>query len=626
MRFEASGIMVKATQMATCIVSGLLWSWGVEPAAIAADRPPRSSPLVTAQRGLVVSVSPEASDAGLQILQQGGNAVDAAVAVALALAVTYPEAGNIGGGGFMMVWPGHAVEKTEPEDRSSDGQRTDQPAQPLEPAGRQSGSSAAEPVIPPGHPVCIEYRELCPLRVGRETFVAEQRSVGIHTVGVPGTPRGLALAHQRFGRLPWKDLVQPAIRLAETGFAIDESLATTLNQMLERTRTEFPTFAAVFAAPHGKPWQTGERLIQPELARTLRRMAEHGADEFYTGETARQIVAEMNAAGGFITADDLAGYRARIRLPVHTQYRGHDVYAPGPPSAGGIQLCLCLNMLEPFSLGTLDPHSAQWGHLLAEVMKRAACERVRYVGDPDLVSIPPHLTDKTHAARLMQSFSWDHATPAETLAPEISLTEESPSTTHFSVIDQDGMAVANTYTLQDAWGSRVVVRGGGFLLNNEMTDFNWKPGITTRNGRVGTDPNLMAPGKRMLSSQTPTLVAHNGQLRIVTGSPGGRTIPSTVLSVVLHVIDRGADASTAVAADRWHHQWLPDRLSGEGIGTTEMAAALTELQRLGHTVRQPTDMGGGLWKQGDAHTIVITPHGPTAAADYRRTHGKAAGW
>ena len=564
-----------------------LWI-GLVASLLAVDRPPE----VTSEKGMVVSVSPEASDAGLEILKQGGSAVDAAVAVALALAVTFPEAGNIGGGGFMMVWPANA-------------KGSDQPAQ----------------------PVCIEYRETCPAALKRDSFVNERRQEGHHTIGVPGTVAGLALAHEKYGKLKWAQVVAPAILLAHEGFHIDAALASALNRMAGSPTASFSEFRRVFTKPGGGEWQSGDRLIQRELAQTMKTLADDGPDSFYRGRIAEQIVAEMQAGGGFITREDLAGYRAHVRKPVSTSYRGYDIYAPPPPSAGGTQLMECLNILEQFDVNGLGPKSPQFVHVLVESMRRASCDRVRHMGDPDFTPIPVKLLSKDYAKQLGEQLDLSRATRSESLAPDITLTDEPPSTTHFSIVDGHGMAVANTYTLQNSYGSRVVVGGAGFLLNNEMTDFNWRPGVTTTRGQVGTEPNVMAPGKRMLSSQCPTLVSREGKLLLVTGSPGGRTIPSTVLGVVVNVIDFSLSAREAVDAPRWHHQWLPDRIQFERHPAPDYAELLRQLQQQGHLFSDDVKrLGDGYQRQGDAHTILIRHGVLHGAADWRRTVGKAAGW
>ena len=553
-----------------------------------------SPPVVRANRGMVVSVNPEASDVGLQILKSGGNAVDAAIAVAFALAVTFPEAGNIGGGGFMMVWPG-----TSPQDVTAAKEQT---------------------------PTCIEYREACPASIQRESFVNEKRQEGHHTIGVPGTVRGLALAHDKFGRTPWADLVTPAVRLAKEGFLIDAALASGLNNLVKQT-AGFPEFRRVYGKFDQTPWIAGDRLVQPDLAATLQEIAANGPDTFYTGSIAQKIVEEMNLGGGAITMRDLKSYRANVRLPVQTNYRGYDVYCPPPPSAGGTQVIQCLNILEQFELSKLGPRSARSAHFLAEAMRRAACDRVRYQGDPAFTAVPDKLISKAYAKEVSQSIRDDAATPSEQLAPDLTIADETSSTTHFSVADGNGMAVANTYTLQNSYGSRVVVRGAGFLLNNEMTDFNWRPGTTTRSGRVGTEPNTMTGGKRMVSSQCPTFVTRDGKLVLVTGSPGGRTIPSTVLCILINVLDYGMTIREAVDAPRWHHQWFPDRLQFEHLGDPDYAEVIESLQMRKHEFGSDVKkLGDGYRRQGDAHSIQFREGHIEGAADWRRTQGKAAGW
>lgn len=528
---------------------------------------------VTAEHGMVVCVSPEAADVGVEVLKQGGNAVDAAVAVAFAMAVTYPAAGNIGGGGFMLVYP------------------------------------------PGKEPTVLEYRETAPAAVNKDTFAKTSDWHDHKATGVPGTVRGLELAHKKYGKLPWKDLLQPAIRFADDGFALDATMVRSLNEAVRR-KGGSAEFRRLFGKNEGKgSWAVGDRLVQKDLAKTLRRIAENGPDAFYTGELADLVVAEMKDGGGYITKDDLAAYKAKERAPIHGTYREYDVYAPPPPSSGGIALVEMLNMLEQFDLGKMGFGTVETRHLMAEVSRRAFVDRARFLGDPDFARIPNHLTSKEYARKLIHSIDLQKATPSESLAEGITLSRESENTTHFSVIDAAGMAVSNTYTLEDAYGSRVVVRGAGYILNNEMGDFNARPGVTNAKGRIGTDPNLVAAGKRMLSSQTPTVIAKNGKAMIVTGSPGSRTIINTVLSMVTNVIDFEMDIQAAVDAPRQHHQWFPDELLLEGRD----ADLVKKLEALGHKVRTA--------KQGDAHSIWIDPktglyHG---AAD-RRINGKAAGY
>jgi gamma-glutamyltranspeptidase/glutathione hydrolase len=538
--------------------------------ASAADKP------VGATHGMVVSVSAPGSDAGLSILKKGGNAVDAAVATAFALAVTYPAAGNIGGGGFMVVYPG----------------------------------GKAEPVV-------IEYRETAPGAATKSMFTKNDTGLGHKAVGVPGTVRGLALAHQRFGKLPWKDVVAPAVQLAADGFVLNDSLASSLNGLVS-VSSEFPELQRVLGKDGGKSdWQAGDRLVQRDLAKTLRLIAEQGPDAFYTGPIADLIVAEMKTGKGLITKDDLAGYKANARTPIHGTYRGYDIYAPPPPSSGGTCLVEMLNILENFDLKKQGRWSPETMHLMIEAMRRAYYDRARYLGDPAFVKVPPHLITKEYAAKLARDIDLKKATRSEDLAKDIPLAREGDSTTHFSVIDKDGMAVSNTYTLERSYGSRVVVRGAGFLLNDEMIDFNWRPGVTDRSGTIGTEPNQIAPGKRMLSSQTPTIVVKDGKAVLITGSPGSRTIINTVLGVVVNVLDFDMDIRAAVDAPRLHHQWFPDATRFEAIA--EHRDTVQKLRAMGHTI-----VGT---RQGDAHSIWIDPKtGRYYGAEDRRISGKVASY
>jgi gamma-glutamyltranspeptidase/glutathione hydrolase len=521
-------------------------------------------------------VSAPASDVGCTVLKEGGNAVDAAVATAFALAVTFPAAGNIGGGGFMVVYPG----------------------------------GKAEPVV-------IDYRETAPAAATKTMFSADDGLYGYKVVGVPGTVRGLALAHQRFGKLPWKDVVRPAIRLAEEGFLMDQTLASSLNAVV-RESGQFPELQRVLGRDGGAAdWHEGDRLVQKELAATLRLIADDGPDAFYRGPIADRIVAEMKAGGGLITKDDLAGYHANARAPIHGTYRGYDVYGPPPPSSGGTCLVEMLNVLENYNLRKLGRWSPETLHLMIEAMRRAYCDRARYLGDTDFVKVPAELTSKDYARKLARGIDPKRATPSAELAPDVRLSREGDSTTHFSVIDREGMAVANTFTLERSYGSHVMVRGAGLLLNDEMTDFNWLPGVTTRDGRIGTEPNQIVPGKRMLSSQTPTIVARDGKVVLVTGSPGSRTIINTVLCVLVNVIDFDMDIRSAVDAPRLHHQWFPDVARFEGV--SEYPAAVEELRKMGHRLEGA--------RQGDAHSIWVDPKTGTyyGAADHRIS-GKAQGY
>jgi gamma-glutamyltranspeptidase/glutathione hydrolase len=500
------------------------------------------------------------------------------VATAFALAVTWPEAGNIGGGGYMVVHPGGAG----------------------------------------GEPAAFDFRETAPAAATRDMFVKPADRSNHRRVGVPGTVRGLALAHQKFGKRPWKELVLPAVRLAREGFTLDAATAGSLNRVLKQSSSkEYAELRRVFGKKDG-PWNAGDVLVQPDLARTLTRIAEQGADGFYAGETADLIAAEMQR-GGLITKDDLANYQARQRPPVHGTYRGYDVYSSPPSSSGGTCLVEMLNILENFDLRKQGRWSPDTLHVMIEAMRRAYRDRAAYLGDPAFVKIPPRLLDKEYAKELARGIDPKKATPSTDLAGAIQLSEGG-HTTHFSVIDKGRMAVSMTFTLESSYGSRVVVKGAGFLLNDEMNDFNWLPGVTDRSGRIGTEPNVAAPGKRMLSSQTPTIVARDGKPVLVTGSPGSRTIMNTVLCVVVNVLDFDMDIRAAVDAPRLHHQWLPDRVIIESALAKEHAEALKQLRLRGHAIIQSG-------RQGDAHSIHVDPktRRVIGAAD-RRISGGALGY
>jgi len=540
-----------------------------------ASAQPPSAERVESKGGVVVCVSPQAAEVGISILKKGGNAVDAAVAVAFVQAVTWPEAGNIGGGGFMMV------------------------AAP----GRDATS--------------FEYRETAP-RGATVDLLADGTVTSLNhkAAGVPGTVRGLALAHDRFGKLKWIDVVMPAVKLAKEGFTIDKALATGLNRVLADPKMTNAEFRRVYGKPDRSKWLAGDRLVLGDLGRTLQLIAEQGADIFYTGQIADLVAKEMQTGGGLITKDDLAAYQAHERKPVSTSYRGYTVYGPPPPSSGGICLAEMLNILENYDLKKYGRWSPEVSHLMIEAMRRGYADRARYLGDPDFTKIPSHLTGKEYAKKLAASIDLKKASLSAEVAPEIKVRTESDSTTHFSVIDRDGMAVSNTYTLENSYGNHVVVRGAGFLLNNEMTDFNPKPGVTTTAGLIGTKPNLIAPGKRMLSSMTPVIVTKDGHPTLVTGSPGGRTIINTVLCVVINVIDFDMPIQDAITAPRLHHQWLPDSVHFEGM--RQQPELVGNLNRLGHKFTAA--------RQGDAHTIWIdSKSGIRIGCADKRLDGKVLG-
>lgn len=510
-------------------------------------------------KGVVVSVSQPGSDAGLQILKSGGNAVDAAVATAFALAVTHPAAGNIGGGGFMVVHP---------------------------PFGK-------------GEPTVFEYREMAP-KAAFETVFKKTDGMFTHKVsGVPGTVRGLALAHQRFGSKPWDELLAPAIELAVKGFPVSKQLANSLNGLLS-TSKEFEELQKVFKPTNGtNSWEVNDILVQKDLGNTLTKIAKFGPDEFYLGTTADLISNEMKIGAGLIGKDDLALYQARERKPIKLEYKGYSIYGSPPPSSGVITLGLMLNMIEPIDIKKMGRWSPETFHLLIETMRRAFCERARHLGDQGFVDIPATLLDKEFAKNLASGINLQKATPSADLAMDFNISKESEDTTHFSIVDGQGMAVSNTYTLEQSYGSKVMVRGAGFLLNNEMLDFNWFPGETNKAGRVGTKANLIAPSKKMLSSQTPVIVAKNGTPYLVTGSPGSRTIINTVFNIIINVIDFEMTAQEAVDAARLHHQWFPDKAYFEEAGNAKYEANMKKLRNMGHNISSR--------RQGDAHSILIDP-------------------
>jgi gamma-glutamyltranspeptidase/glutathione hydrolase len=552
-----------------------------------ACRPGPPPPLVegpgdqVASNGMVVSANAIASRAGAQVLQAGGNAVDAAIATGFALAVVHPTAGNIGGGGFMVIR------------------------------------------FPDGETAALDFREKAPLAADPEMFLDEngEYSSQIHhrshlAVGVPGTVAGFALAHEKYGSTDWARLVNPAVAFAADGIELSESLAGSLRGTL-RSMESYPASMAKFSKD-GEPYAAGELWQQPDLARTLERIRDQGRDGFYLGETARLIAEEMERGGGIITEEDLALYQVRERTTIRGTYKGYDIISMPPPSSGGTALIEMLNILEGYDLPSMGHNSPAYVHHLAEAMRRAYRDRARYLADSDFVDPPlEELTSKSYAEALRGEIKSDRASVSAT--SDVALPDESPETTHYSVVDGNGMSVSVTYTLEAGYGSKIVVPGGGFLLNNEMGDFNGAPGLTDDRGLIGTEPNLARPEQRMLSSMTPTILAKDGELVGVVGSPGGRTIINSVLQVVLNVIDFRMSMPDAVAAKRFHHQWLPDAIQMEGDMVT--LADLEVLQAMGHTVR----MSGS---QGRTHCIMWDPATGllTGAPDPRDTDGGAVGY
>ena len=540
-----------------------------------------SSEPARARNGMVVASDGVAAEVGLDVLRAGGSAVDAAVATAFALAVTLPAAGNIGGGGFLLH-------------RAADG------------------SAAA-----------YDFRETAPAAASPEMFLAggaynAARHHDSHVaVGVPGTVAGLHRAWSDHGRLPWRRLVEPAVALARDGFVLSYARAASLAAVLPRM-ARYPASVAAFST-RGQPYRPGDRLRQTDLAATLERIAADGPDGFYRGRTATLIAREMAEHGGLITEADLAAYEARVREPIRGAYRGHTVLSMPPPSSGGVTLVQMLNVLEGYDLAAAGHGAARNVHRIAEAMRRGFADRARHLGDPDFNPAMPvaRLTSKSYAAGLRAGIDPERASES---GPDVfEWPAAGRETTHVSVVDAERNAVSLTTTLEQSYGSRIVVPGGGFLLNNEMGDFNAAPGLTTAGGLIGTAPNLAEPGKRMLSSMTPTIVARDGRLVMVTGSPGGRTIINTVLHTILNVVDFGMNVQEAVDAPRFHHQWLPDRIFHERNGLSPDTVALLEAR--GHRLAERA-------RQGAAHAVVLDADADVLAggADRRRADARAAGY
>jgi gamma-glutamyltranspeptidase/glutathione hydrolase len=533
-----------------------------------------------AKRGMVVSQSDIASQIGFGVIRDGGNAIDAAVATAFAMAVTHPTAGNIGGGGFLVFRPAT------------------------------------------GQPTTFDFREAAPAGSNPEMWLVNGKyDSDLHhnshrAVGVPGTVAGLHLAWKTLGSKPWKDLVAPAVKLAADGFELSDALAGSLQRSM-KAFSRYPASLAQFSK-NGQPYKTGETFKQPDLARTLQRIADQGPAGFYEGETALLLEKEMKANNGLITREDLKNYQAKQRAPIRGTYRGYEVIGMAPPSSGGISVQLILNILEGYDLKAEGAGSARNLHLIAESMRRAFAERAQHLGDPDFVKTMPieRLLSKDYATQLRKTIN--PAQASKSSPTSFTWTTESQETTHFSVVDAQRNAVALTYTLEAGYGSKIVVPGAGFLLNNEMGDFNAGPGLTNETGLIGTEPNLARPGKRMLSSMSPSIVTKDGKLFMVTGTPGGRTIINTVLMTILNVIDFGMNAQEAVDAGRIHHQWLPDRISHEDFGFSPDTLAL--LKKMGHTLQQ----GGN---QGTAQVIVYNDKDDMleGGLDRRSPDGGAAG-
>jgi gamma-glutamyltranspeptidase/glutathione hydrolase len=533
----------------TALVAALIAAPASERPVSGASREP-----VRARHAMVGSTDAHATRIGVEVLRAGGNAVDAAVAVGFALAVTHPQAGNLGGGGFMVVR------------------------------------------LPDGRETTIDYRETAPSAAGRDMFldqagnpIPERSLTGPLAAGVPGSVAGMLLAHERYGRLPLARLIDPAEALARDGFEVSWALSDAI-AAAESRLAAFPSTAAAFLTPEGHAPEPGARLRQPDLARTLADIKAHGRDGFYTGATADAIAREMKRSGGIITTADLAAYRAIERAPVVGTYRGLRIVSMGPPSSGGIALIELLNMLEAFPLATYGHNASRTMHLMIEAERRVYADRSEWLGDPSFTKVPiSGLISKPYAAALRAGIDPFRATASADVHPGNPGAYESLETTHYSVIDADGGAVSVTTTLNGSFGNAQVVPGTGVLLNNEMDDFSAKPGSPNMFGLVGGSANAIAPGKRMLSSMTPTIVVKDGRTWLVLGSPGGGRIITTVLQVLLNVVDHGMDVQEAVDAPRFHHQWLPDAVLLERRGFP--ADVVDALEAMGHTVRVGPDSG-----------------------------------
>jgi gamma-glutamyltranspeptidase/glutathione hydrolase len=552
----------------------LVWVWW-----LALALPVWTAQPVHARHAMVATVEQHATDAGVAVLEAGGNAVDAAVAVGFALAVTHPSAGNIGGGGFMLV-------------RFADGRST-----------------------------FLDFRERAPEKASRNMYLdasgkaTNESVVGYRAAGVPGSVRGFEYASKKYGRKPWADVVAPAVALAEKGSPVSFGLAKSLGGSAGRLG-QSPESKRIFLR-EGKPYEAGETFMQPELARTLGRIREQGARDFYEGETARLLAADMERHGGLVTLADLKDYAVVERTPLTGTYRGYDIVTAPPPSSGGPGILLMLGVLEGSGYEKSGAGSAAELHYLAETMRRYFADRAASMGDPDFVKVPlAALLDPAYIAQLRRSIDPEHATPSSQIhAGGKPPGPESSETTHYSIVDAEGNAVAVTYTLNFGYGSGVTVPGLGFLLNDEMDDFAAKPGEPNGFGLVQGEANAIQPRKRPLSSMTPTIVTRGGKLELVLGTPGGPTIINSVLEVLLNVVDFGMNVQDAVDFPRIHHQWLPDQLVMERGFSPDTIALL---KARGHQVK----MVGGM---GEVAAIQARDGWLEGAAD-PRTEGTAKGY
>jgi len=551
---------------------------GFTPVPLAQVRP------VTATGGMVVAQETRSAKIGADILARGGNAVDAAVATGFAMAVTYPRAGNIGGGGFMVI---HLAE------------------------GKQD--------------IAIDYRETAPAATTRDIFLGpdgkpdprKSRFSGLG-IGVPGTVAGLALALEKYGsgKFALAELLAPAIRLARYGMPVEDDVSDTMD-IAQRLMARWPSSTKIYMHADGTPLREGEMMVQADLSATLQAIAERGPRAFYEGPIADKLADAVKSAGGIMTADDLKSYQPVIRTPVRGSYRGYDIVSMPLPSSGGTVLIEMLNILENFDLKGMGADSADTAHVLVEAMKRGYADRARYLGDPATVDVPmARLLSKPYGDLLSKTIDMKRATPAADVAALAALPREGQNTTHFSVIDKQGNAVSNTTTLNFSYGIGLVAEGTGVLLNNELDDFTAAVGASNFYGLVGFEANLPGPGKRPLSSMSPTIVLKDGKPWIVTGCPGGSYIITAVLQVILNVVDHGMNIAAAVAKPRLHHQWLPDEVRIEHGFAPEVVEAL---RARGHKVIEPVG-------QTSANSIVVTDDGFAGAPDPRTRGAFAAGF
>jgi len=550
------------------------------PSTQAASRPP-----VRGKHGMVSSVSEIASQVGVDVLKRGGNAVDAAVAVGLALAVVWPSAGNLGGGGFMVI-------------RLANGKAT-----------------------------AIDYREMGPAAAHRNVYlndkgeyIDESSTYGHAAAGVPGTVAGLAYALEKYGTMKWADVAEPARKLAAEGFPIWYQLERSLKGA-SKSLSRYPETKRIFLRDD-KPYETGEIFKQPELAAVFERMIKQGPREFYEGKTARLIEESMKRAGNgkaWMTVEDLKNYKAVEREPLRATYRGHEIITMPPPSSGGVAMIEMLNILERYDLKSMGAGSSQAIHLMVEAMRRAFADRAQFLGDPDFVKVPvAGLVSRKYAAKLAATIDLERASTSQEVKNGDPAPYESEETTHFTVVDKDGNVASNTYTINDSFGNKITVEGAGFLLNNEMDDFAPKPGSPNAYGLIQGEANAVAARKRPLSSMTPTIVLKDGKLWFAVGSPGGPTIINTVTQVIVNIVDHGMNIQQAIDWPRAHHQWMPDQIVYEPYGLAP--DVMNRLKSIGHKFANPRHMG-------DAEGIMIEDKtGVRLGGSDPRLDGKSIGY